>query len=89
MQNEGFSDEQKRDLAAIVETGVRRGFADAGLRTDEADQIDEARKDFAFVRKWRTGIDGMASKIGWAIIMAVLGAFFWIVSNGLNFWKTH
>jgi hypothetical protein len=85
--NGGFTDEQKRELAAIVEQGVRRGFADAGLRTDEADQIDEARRDFAFVRSLRKGVNGAASKIGWAVIMAVLGAIFWLFNSGLQFWK--
>lgn len=85
--NGGFTEEQKRELAAIVEQGVRRGFADAGLRTDEADQIDEARKDFAFVRSLRKGVNGAASKIGWTVILAVIGAFVWIFNNGLNLWK--
>lgn len=85
--NGGFTEEQKRELAAIVEQGVRRGFADAGLRTDEADQIDEARKDFAFVRALRKGVNGTAAKIGWTVIAAILGAIFWLVNSGLNFWK--
>lgn len=83
----GFTQEQLGQLEKIVEDGVRKVFADAGLRTDEADQIDEARKDFSFVRSLRTGINGIASKIGWAIIMAVLGGAIWVFNMGLNFWN--
>lgn len=83
----GFTPEQLDQLEQIVQVGVRKGFSDAGLRTDEADQIDEARKDFSFVRALRKGVNGTASKIGWAVIMAVLGAVFWLVNSGLNVWK--
>lgn len=84
----GFTQEQLSQLEKIVEEGVRKGFADAGLRTDEADQIDEARKDFSFVRSLRKGINGIASKIGWAVIMAVLGGAIWVFNMGLNFWAS-
>lgn len=85
--SDGFSAEELQQLEAIVEKGVRKGFADAGLRTDEADQIDEARKDFAFVRSLRRGINGTASKIGWVVILAVLGGAFWLFQMGLNVWR--
>ena len=84
----GFTQEQLSQLEKIVEEGVRKGFADAGLRTDEADQIDEARKDFSFVRTLCKGINGIASKIGWAVIMAVLGGAIWVFNMGLNFWAS-
>ena len=48
--SDGFSSEQLLQLEAIVEQGVRKGFADAGLRIDDGASEDEARKDFAFIR---------------------------------------
>lgn len=85
--SDGFSSEQLHQLEAIVQNGVRKGFADAGLRTDEADQIDEARRDFAFVRNLRKGVNGTAAKIGWMVIAALIGALIWLVNSGLTFWK--
>ncbi len=84
--NEGFTSEQLHQLEAIVEAGVRKGFADAGLRLD-ADQIDEARRDFSFVRSLRKGVNGTAAKIGWLVIAALIGALMWLVNSGLTFWK--
>lgn len=82
--NGGFTEEQKRELAAIVEQGVRRGFAEAGLRTDEADQIDDARKDFSFVRSLRKGVEGTASKVGMAVILAITSGLIYLMVQGFK-----
>jgi hypothetical protein len=34
-------------------------------------------------------VNGIAGKIGWAVIMALLGVVFWLVQSGLTFWKGH
>jgi hypothetical protein len=84
---DGFSPEQLLQLEAIVEQGVRKGFADAGLRIDDGASVDDARKDFAFIRLMRRTLGGWATSIGWFIILSVLGAFAWLITQGLNLWK--
>lgn len=66
---------------------LREELADAGLRIDGPEHVDDAREDFRFLRKFRKGADGLASKIGWAIISAVVLGGIWIFTQGLNFWK--
>jgi hypothetical protein len=85
--SDGFSPEQLLQLEAIVEQGVRKGFADAGLRIDDGASVDDARKDFALLRGMRRILGGWATAIGWFIILSVLGALVWLLQTGLNFWK--
>jgi hypothetical protein len=82
---DAFSHEQLEQLRAVF----REELADAGLRIDGADHVDEARRDFMFLRTLRKGVNGIAGKIGWAVIMALLGVVFWLVQSGLTFWKGH
>lgn len=86
MSDELFTASQVAQLTLIVKEAIREEMADGGLRLD-GDHIDQAREDFRFLRKLRTGIDGLASKIGWAVIAAILGGVVWIVQLGLNAWK--
>lgn len=83
----GFTPEQLRQLKSIVRQAVRDEFSDAGLRLDDGDHQDEARKDFMFVRSLRLAANGAASKVGWAVIAALLGALFWIVQLGVATWR--
>lgn len=85
--SDGFSPEQLLQLEAIVEKGVRKGFADAGLRIDDGADEDEARKDFAFIRAVRRTLGGWATSLGWFIILSVLTTIVWLVTQGLNFWR--
>jgi hypothetical protein len=80
-----FTSEQMDQLRTVF----REELADAGLRIDGPDHIDDARRDFMFLRSLRVGLNGTASKIGWVVIAAILGAVIWLVTNGLNFWKGH
>jgi hypothetical protein len=81
--SDAFSPEQLNQLRAVF----REELADAGLRIDNADHQDEARRDFMFLRSLRKGVNGTAAKIGWTVIAAILGVVFWLVNSGLNFWK--
>jgi hypothetical protein len=67
----------------------REEVADAGLRLDGPDHVDSAREDFRFMRKLRLFTEGTASKIGWAVIAALLSGFIWLVTLGVNAWKGH
>lgn len=81
--SDGFTPEQ----LAQLRQALREELAEAGLRVDGPDHVDEAREDFRFVRKMRRAVEGIAAKIGWSVIAAVVGAVLWLVTNGLNFWK--
>lgn len=80
-----FSSQQVQQLRAVF----REELADVGLRIDGADHVDDARRDFMFLRSMRKGANGLAAKIGWSIIAAGLGVAYWLLTNGLNFWKGH
>lgn len=83
LMSDVFSSEQ----LAQLRSAFREELADAGLRIDGADHVDEARRDFMFLRSLRKGVNGTAAKIGWLVIAAVIGAVIWLVNSGLTFWK--
>lgn len=72
------------ELAGVVRAAVRAEFGAAGLRVDEPDDQDEAREDFRLLRKIRRGIDGASSKIGGAVIMALISGLLWLVYLGIH-----
>ena len=82
-----FTKAQIAQLTDAIRVAVREELADAGLRIDDIDHQDAAKEDFRFLRRLRVGLDGVAGKIGWAIIAAILGSVIWIVQIGLNAWR--
>lgn len=80
---EGFTKEQLEQLRSVF----REELADAGLRLDSADHQDDARRDFMFLRSLRKAVNGTAAKVGWVVILAVLGAIGWLFNSGLNVWR--
>lgn len=78
-----FTPQQMAQLRAIM-TDV---LGDAGLRVDAAEQQDEARRDFMFLRAFRRAVNGVAGKIGWLVIAAMVGGIIWLVNAGLNAWR--
>lgn len=80
---DGFTREQLDQLRSVF----REELADAGLRLDSAEHQDEAREDFRFVRRLRKRVDGAASKVGMAVILAITSGIIWLVMQGLNLWK--
>jgi ElaB/YqjD/DUF883 family membrane-anchored ribosome-binding protein len=78
-----FSHEQMEQLRSLL----REEFADAGIRLDGPDHVEEARADFRFIRRVRKGVDGYASKIGWFVIAAILAGAVWLFTLGMNTWK--
>ena len=81
--SKSFTPEQLAQLRAIM-TDV---LGDAGLRVDAAEQQDEARRDFMFLRAFRRAVNAVASKIGWLVIAAIVGGIIWLVNAGLNAWR--
>lgn len=72
----------KEELKALVKGAVSEALHDIGIRTDEAEHIDEAREDFRFVRRLRKGYDGAASKIGGTVIVAFVTGLGWLLWLG-------
>ena len=87
MSEETFSPAQIAQLTLAIKEVIREEMADAGLRLDGADHVDEARRDYMFLRSLRRGVNGTAAKIGWFFIAAILAAVVWLVNGGLNLWK--
>lgn len=63
----------REELKALIKEAIREEFFDVGLRADEAEQVEEARRDFNFLRRLRKTIDASVAKIGWFVIMTVCG----------------
>lgn len=76
-----------REQMEQLRVAFREELSDAGLRIDGPDHIDDAREDFRFLRKLRTGADGYASKIGWLFIAAVVSGVIWLFTLGLKTWN--
>jgi len=84
---DGFTPEQLQQLEATVRRAVKEELSDAGLRLDDATHQDEAREDFRLLRKMRKGIEGVSSKIGWAVILAILGGVVFVFDLGIKAWR--
>lgn len=87
MSDETFSPAQIQQLTLAIKEVIREEMADAGLRLDGADHVDEARRDYMFLRSLRRGVNGTAAKIGWFVIAAALGALTFLINGGLTMWK--
>lgn len=81
--SKSFTPEHIAQLRAVLVEVM----GDAGLRLEQPEHEDEARRDFMFLRSLRKGVNGTAAKIGWLVIAAVCGAVIWLVNSGLNVWK--
>ncbi|WP_192248431.1 hypothetical protein [Mesorhizobium caraganae] len=63
---------------------MREEFSAAGMRVDAPADVDEARRDFMFLRRLRGWVDGTASKIGGAIILALVSGIVWLIVAGAH-----
>jgi hypothetical protein len=80
--SKSFTPEQMAQLRSIM-TDV---LADAGLRVDAADQQDEAREDFRFLRRMRLTWDGTVKKVGTAVLLGLIAIAAAIVGSGFWAW---
>ena len=78
-----FSNEQVEQLRTVL----REEFGDVGIRMDGPDHVDDAREDFRFLRRMRRGVNGAASKVGWIVILAIVGIIALNFKDGISFWK--
>lgn len=72
------------ELIVVIRSAVRAEFSAAGMRVDEPEDQDEAREDFRFLRRLRRRADSVSSKIGMAIILAVVAAGLGFLWNGFT-----
>ncbi|RTL72359.1 MAG: hypothetical protein EKK41_05045 [Hyphomicrobiales bacterium] len=70
------------ELIDVVRHAVRAELNMAGLRIDAPADVDEARADFAFVRRVRQAFNGAAAKVGGAIILAIVSGIVWLIVIG-------
>lgn len=87
MTDEPFSAVQMAQFKRAMKEVVEESLSDAGLRIETGDHQDEARRDFMFLRTIRKGANGIAAKIGWLIIAAVLAGLYWVFQIGLAAWN--
>lgn len=85
--SDAFSTEQLAQIEGVVRKAVREEMGDFGLRVDGPDHVDEAREDFRFTRRFRKFVEGISSKVGAAVILALVGGAIWLLTAGLNMWK--
>jgi hypothetical protein len=78
----GFSDAQIDQIRAAF----REELAAAGLRIDEPKDQDQAREDFRFLRRLRLIWDAAVSKVGSAVLTAIVGVLFIIIGAGFWAW---
>ena len=74
----------REQLTQIVRSAVQEEMADSGLRLDGEIHQDAAKEDFRFLRNLRKTWDGAVSKIGNAVLIAVVAVVGTIF--GLGFW---
>ena len=77
-----ITDEQMAQLRAAF----RDELADAGLRIDGPEHVDDAREDFRFLRRLRTIWDSSVKKVGSAVLTAIVGILFIIIGAGFWAW---
>ena len=80
--SKGFTPEQ----LGQIRTAFREELADAGLRLDDGKQQDAAREDFRWLRRARLAWDGAASKIGGAVLAAILVLCGAVIASGVVTW---
>jgi hypothetical protein len=84
--DDGLITISKVELAAIVRTAIREELHAVGLRADDANQVDEARKDFLLMRRMRTFTGSLANKIVLTLVVALVGGLATIVGLGVQAW---
>ncbi|MGT3569110.1 hypothetical protein ACVQH5_29345 [Klebsiella pneumoniae] len=72
------------ELINVVRAAVRAEFSAAGIRVDDAEDQDEAREDFRFLRRLRVRADSVSKNVGMAVIMAVILAALGMLWSGFT-----
>jgi hypothetical protein len=76
----------KEDLEKIVREAIRVEMYAIGLRADDPNQVDEARRDFMFMRRIRTFTESLAQKIALTVAVAIVGSAITLLTLGFRAW---
>ena len=71
----------RAELKDAVREAVHEELEILGLNASDHEARAEARADFSFLRKSREAMDGVAKKVGYSIItaiLAIIGTVLWV-----------
>lgn len=74
-----------REEQAIFRAAIREELRDVGLILGDPHENRDVAKDFQFLRSIREKFESTSSKVGGAIIMAVVGAVLLVLWEGFKF----
>jgi len=74
----------REELKALLREAIREEFFAIGLRADEETHVEEARRDFFFLRRLRLSAEGVASKVGMAILLSLVTGILTVLWFGLK-----
>jgi hypothetical protein len=74
----------REELKATFREAVREELAMIGLAGDDWEDRERIRDDVRFMRRMRLAMNGVAVKLGYAIILSIAGAIISIFILGLQ-----
>lgn len=74
----------KADLRGMIRETLREELRAVGFRTDDAAHSEQLRDDIRFAGRLRSAVEGTASKIGMAIVLAIVGGLVFLVQLGAS-----
>lgn len=74
------------ELEEMIGRVVRNELMHAGVYVEDAKGREESRADFGFLRRVRRAYDSMVSKIGAAVVLALVGGLVWLIVQGAKVW---
>lgn len=72
------------EFKAVMREAVHAELKTVGLRLDDADHAEATSADLRFLRSFRQSVDGVASKVGMAIILAVISGLLAATWQGIK-----
>ena len=79
-----MTDMTRDEIKEIIREVLEEHHEFFGLPIDTTESREQLRADAAFVRRMRHGIDGVASKVGYAVIMAIVAAIGGLIVAGMH-----
>lgn len=72
------------ELLSAFRTAIRLEFAAIGLHLESHEDQEKVREDMRLIRKIREGKDGIAGKVGGALILAMVSGLLWLLWVGFQ-----
>lgn len=73
-----------REEQEIFREAIREELKDAGLFIGDKEDNRAVAKDFQFLRSWREKFDGASSRVGGAVILALVGGAMWLIAEAVK-----